>query len=64
MTMENYGTLWHIDHKIPKAYFNYKTNTDPDFKKCWSLKNFEPLYGSENMKKNSLYKGIRYTKNT
>ena len=63
MTMKNYGTYWHIDHKIPKAYFIYKTNKDPDFKRCWSLNNLEPLYGSENLKKNSVYKGIRYTKN-
>ena len=63
MTMKNYGTYWHIDHKIPKAYFSYKTNQDPDFKRCWSLNNLEPLYGSENLKKNSVYKGIRYTKN-
>uniref|UniRef100_A0A6H1ZXQ5 Putative HNH endonuclease n=1 Tax=viral metagenome TaxID=1070528 RepID=A0A6H1ZXQ5_9ZZZZ len=51
MTWENYGPYWHIDHKIPKTVFNFKKHTDPDFKKCWALKNLQPLEKIENIKK-------------
>jgi hypothetical protein len=48
MTWENYGQ-WHIDHKIPISAFNYKTYTDYDFKRCWSLYNLQPLWAKDNM---------------
>jgi hypothetical protein len=51
MNWGNYGTYWHIDHKIPIKAFNYETPEDMDFKKCWSLKNFQPLEASVNLKK-------------
>lgn len=51
MNWGNYGTYWHIDHKIPVRAFNYETPEDIDFKKCWSLKNFQPLEARENLKK-------------
>jgi hypothetical protein len=41
----------HIDHKIPLTAFNYKSPMDDDFQKCWSLKNLQPLWGSENWSK-------------
>lgn len=50
MTWENYGE-WHIDHKIPMAVFNFAKPTDIDFKKCWSLKNLQPLWAKDNMSK-------------
>lgn len=50
MTWENYGK-WHIDHIIPVSVFNFKTQDDIDFKKCWSLKNLQPMWASENFKK-------------
>jgi nucleoid DNA-binding protein len=50
MTWENYGQ-WHIDHKIPRAAFNYKTPKDIDFKRCWALKNLQPLWELDNIKK-------------
>lgn len=50
MTWENYG-LWHIDHKRPVCSFGFKTVEDQDFLKCWSLKNLQPLWALENMKK-------------
>ncbi len=51
MTWDNYGE-WHMDHIIPVAAFNFGTPDDLDFKRCWALKNLQPLWASENMKKN------------
>ena len=51
MTWENYGRVWHIDHKIPIAVFNYEKPEDIDFRLCWSLKNLQPLSMLENIKK-------------
>ena len=52
MTWENYGTVWHIDHIIPKKYFQY-IDADENFRECWSLKNLQPLFAEENLKKNA-----------
>jgi len=47
----------HIDHKIPIAAFNYDSPEDIDFKRCWALKNLQPLFALENKtKKDSLYR--------
>ena len=43
MTWDNYGTVWHIDHKIPIALFNFERPDDIDFRICWSLKNLQPF---------------------
>lgn len=51
MTWENHGTYWHIDHKIPIAAFNFETPEDLDFKKCWALKNLQPLEAIKNKSK-------------
>ena len=51
MTWENYGTVWHIDHKMPKAVFNYEHPGDIDFRICWSLKNLQPLEAKKNLSK-------------
>ena len=50
MTWDNYGK-WHIDHKIPIAAFNFTRPEHEDFKRCWSLKNLQPLWASENSAK-------------
>lgn len=42
----------HIDHKIPVSAFNFATPADIDFKKCWSLKNLQPMWSHENQSKN------------
>jgi len=52
MTWENYGE-WHIDHKIPIAAFNFDGPEDIDFKRCWSLKNLQPLWAVKNQSKNA-----------
>lgn len=48
MSWDNYGTYWHIDHKIPIVVFNFEKSDDLDFKRCWSLKNLQPLLAIEN----------------
>lgn len=53
MTWENYGTVWHIDHIIPKSFFKYENYEDEMFKKCWSLENLQPLFAKENLSKNN-----------
>ena len=50
MTWENYGE-WHIDHKIPKSVFNFTEPGHEDFKKCWALKNLQPMWAIDNLKK-------------
>lgn len=50
MTWDNYGE-WHIDHIIPVSVFNFETPEDIDFKRCWALKNLQPLWAFENMSK-------------
>jgi len=52
MNWENYGFYgWHIDHIIPVVKFRFETVDDPDFKKCWSLTNLQPLWAKDNYKK-------------
>jgi hypothetical protein len=50
MTWKNYGK-WHIDHKIPDCKFDYKFVSDKEFQECWALKNLQPLWAKENIKK-------------
>lgn len=48
MTWENYGSFWNIDHKIPVAVFNFETPEDTDFKRCWAIRNLQPMEAREN----------------
>lgn len=43
----------HIDHIIPIAIFNFDSVENPDFKRCWGLKNLRLLPARENLKKGS-----------
>lgn len=52
MTMENYGE-WHIDHLIPIKAHNFTKTNHEDFKRCWSLKNLQPMWAKENMSKSA-----------
>ena len=52
MSWDNYGE-WHIDHKIPVSAFNFTHPEHLDFKKCWALKNLQPLWSQENLKKHN-----------
>jgi hypothetical protein len=42
---------WHIDHIIPQSNFNYISNNDDEFKKCWNLRNLRIIDAKTNMKK-------------
>jgi len=55
MSWENYGK-WHVDHKIPMSAFNYTKPEHDDFKKCWSLKNLQPLWAKDNISKGAKLK--------
>ena len=55
MSWENMGD-WHIDHKIPISVFNFTSPEHEDFKRCWSLKNLQPMWAQDNLSKGaSLY---------
>lgn len=56
MSWENYGQ-WHIDHIIPKSWFNYKSRYDEEFCKAWDLENLQPMWAHENMSKNNRFAG-------
>lgn len=40
-----------IDHKIPISAFNFSKPEHTDFKKCFSLKNLQPLWAKDNRSK-------------
>ncbi|GAG78004.1 unnamed protein product, partial [marine sediment metagenome] len=46
----------HIDHKIPVSVFNFSKAEHMDFKKCWALKNLQPLWAIDNQTKNAKLK--------
>jgi hypothetical protein len=41
----------HIDHKIPVSAFNFTSENDIDFKRCWAISNLQPLWAEDNMSK-------------
>ena len=51
MTWDNYGE-WHVDHIIPKSFFQFNSIDDVEFKMCWRLENLQPLWGKDNIRKN------------
>lgn len=50
MTWENYGK-WEIDHIMPISAFEFADVNDPELAKCWSLRNLQPLWMSDNRSK-------------
>ena len=50
MTIENYGSVWQIDHCLPIASFNLLDEND--MKKCFNWINLRPMYSSDNNSKN------------
>ncbi len=58
MSWGNYGKgqdKWHVDHIIPISWFDL---TDPEqFKKACHYTNLQPLWQTENVRKNNLYAG-------
>jgi hypothetical protein len=51
MTMENYGTIWHIDHCNPCDNFNL--NLLEDAMSCFNWRNLRPLLQETNLKKHN-----------
>ena len=51
MTIENYGSVWQIDHCLPISSFNLLDESD--MKKCFNWINLRPMYCSENISKGS-----------
>jgi hypothetical protein len=50
MTWNNYGE-WHIDHIIPVSVHNFTKPEHRDFKRCWALKNLQPMWAKDNLRK-------------
>ena len=50
MTAGNYGSVWQIDHCLPKASFNFLDENV--MKKCINWINLRPMYSRENNSKN------------
>ena len=46
MTVENYGSVWQIDHCLPIVSFNLLDEND--MKKCFNWVNLRPMYSNEN----------------
>lgn len=57
MAWDNYGEYWHVDHVIPKSWFQYTSIDDEKFKECWALENLQPLTATENCSKGNRYAG-------
>ena len=53
MSWGNYGSCWSIDHIIPISRFNFEKPEDLDFRRCWTLKNLQPLEAKQNKSKNN-----------
>lgn len=51
MNWENYGAYWDIDHIYPQSKLPYDSLEHPNFTKCWSLDNLQPLEKKENIRK-------------
>ena len=49
MTIENYGSVWQIDHCLRIASFNLLVEND--MKKCFNWINIRPMYSNENNSK-------------
>ena len=49
MTLENYGSIWQIDHCVAITSFNLLEENE--MKKCFNWINLRPMYCSENISK-------------
>jgi hypothetical protein len=59
MTWDNYGPVWHIDHKEPLVSFDL---TDPvQFKAACHYTNLQPLFASDNHCKGPRYRPSTYS---
>lgn len=58
MCMDNYGTVWEIDHIIPCAKFDLSNPIEQQM--CFHYKNLQPLFVEDNRKKSSWHNGTHY----
>ena len=42
MSFENYGKVWGVSFHIPRRLYKIQRIKDPDFLRCWNLKNIKP----------------------
>lgn len=49
LSWDNMGSLWHFDHVIPCASFNFEN--DEEIERCFNWRNLRPLVASENLSK-------------
>lgn len=49
MSLKNYGSVWGVDHKIPRSAYDH--DDKQDVKRCWSAANMRPLTDKENKDK-------------
>lgn len=52
MTWENYGE-WHIDHIKPLSLFD--STSEADMHEAWRKENLQPLWATDNLRKNNKY---------
>lgn len=53
MTWENYGPVWHVDHKRPCTSFDL---TNPEQQRmCFHWTNLQPLFAEDNLRKSDTY---------
>jgi len=58
MTWNNYGTLWHIDHKTPLSWFKIQDENDEKLRIAWGLANLQPKTAIENLRKGNRYEEL------
>ena len=58
MTLENYGSVWQIDHCLAITSFNLLDEND--MKKCFNWINLRPMYCSENISKGNKINNYLY----
>lgn len=49
MAWNNYGTVWHVDHKTPCAHFDLTIESEQ--RACFNYRNLQPLLALENLRK-------------
>ena len=52
-----------IDHILPRELFNFNTETDKQFKFCWSLNNLQPLWAKDNISKSDKLPDGKHARN-
>jgi len=53
MSWENYGSVWHLDHRIPCAAWDLTNEFES--KCCWNYRNLQPMLANENRRKKDKY---------